>query len=97
VYPCAGWQSFIVGNINNNSLQYIWNNSERVRYLRELRYKDFLKCLQCAEKNFCTMCMVRNANENSQGDPLIVNEYFCDIAKLNRKILFEWKKKLMNQ
>jgi hypothetical protein len=40
------------------------------------------------------MCMVRNANENPLGDPLAVNEYFCDIAKLNRKITLEQKGKL---
>jgi hypothetical protein len=40
--------------------------------------------------------MVRNANENPLGNPLAVNEYFCDIAKLNREIIFEGKKNLMN-
>ena len=40
------------------------------------------------------MCMVRNANEDPQGDPLAVNEYFCDIAKLNRKMMAEWKERL---
>ena len=39
------------------------------------------------------MCMVRNANEDSAGDPLSVNEHFCDIASLNKKIVFEWKEK----
>jgi hypothetical protein len=35
--------------------------------------------------------MVRNANEHPQGDPLVVNEHFCNIAKLNRKIVLERK------
>lgn len=86
VYPCAGWQDYVVGNIFQNSLQEIWEKSEKVNYLRNLRKKEFPKCLQCSDKEYCTMCMVRNANEDYNGDPLVVNEYFCDIAKLNKKI-----------
>jgi radical SAM protein with 4Fe4S-binding SPASM domain len=96
VYPCAGWQDYIVGNIKKASLNDIWENSQKVHYLRSLRRKDFPKCIQCSDKEFCTMCMVRNANENPQGDPLVVNEFFCDIARLNKKIMFEWKEKHMN-
>lgn len=92
VYPCAGWQGYVVGNIKETSLKEIWTNSEKVRYLRGLRKNDFSQCTQCLEKEFCTMCMVRNANEHPQGDPLAVNEYFCKIAKLNRKIILESKK-----
>jgi len=91
VYPCASWQSYSVGNINETSLKEIWNNSEKVQYLRKLRKQDFPKCIQCPEKQFCTMCMVRNANEHPLGNPLVVNEYFCNIAKLNRKITLERK------
>ncbi len=96
VYPCAGWQDYIVGNVKETSLNDIWDNSEKVQYLRGLRKQDFPKCIQCSDKEYCTMCMVRNVNEDPQGDPLAVNEYFCDIAKLNRKIMLEWKEKLMN-
>ncbi|MDL2228168.1 radical SAM protein [Odoribacter sp. OttesenSCG-928-L07] len=91
VYPCAGWQSYVVGNVKENSLSDIWDNSEKVQYLRDLRKYDFPKCVQCTDKEFCTMCMVRNANESPSGDPLAVNEYFCDIAKFNKKITLEWK------
>jgi radical SAM protein with 4Fe4S-binding SPASM domain len=96
LYPCAGWQDYIVGNVKETSLNDIWNNSENVQYLRNLRNKDFPKCIQCLDKEFCAMCMVRNANENHQGDPLAVNEYFCNIAKLNRKIVLERKEMFMN-
>ena len=94
VYPCAGWQNYIVGNVKETSLNDIWYNSEKIQYLRGLRNQDFPKCVQCPDKDFCTMCMVRNANENSKGDPLEVNEYFCNISKLNREIILEWKEQL---
>ncbi|MFW5489216.1 MAG: radical SAM protein [Desulfovibrio sp.] len=87
VYPCAGWQDYIVGNVNGESLKDIWNNSKRIQYLRELRNSDFPKCIRCTDREFCTMCMVRNANESPKGNPLEVNEYFCKIAKLNKKLL----------
>jgi len=96
VYPCAGWQDYVVGNVKETTLNEIWDNSEKVKYLRGLRNQDFPKCILCTDKEFCTMCMVRNANENPKGDPLVVNEFFCNIAKLNRQIMLERKEKLMN-
>lgn len=87
VYPCAGWQGYAVGNVNEVSLKEIWNTSKKIKYLRDLRKKDFPKCINCPEKEYCTMCMVRNANENPLGDPLLVNEYYCEIAKLHKKII----------
>lgn len=86
VYPCAGWQGFVVGNIVESSLYNIWNYSKKIQYLRNLKRKDFPKCLQCPDNQFCTMCMVRNANENPTGNPLEVNEFFCNIAKMNREL-----------
>lgn len=93
VYPCAGWQDFIVGNVKENSIKDIWENSEKVQYLRSLRNHDFPKCIDCLDKEFCTICLVRNANEDKQGNPLIANEYFCNIAKLNKLIVSEWRVK----
>lgn len=91
VFPCAGWQDYVVGNVNETSLNDIWNNSIKVQYLRNLRRRDFPKCIQCPENDFCTMCMVRNANEHPLGDPLAVNEYFCNIAKLHKKMVLDRK------
>ena len=58
VYPCAGWQGYIIGNIKDAPLKEIWNNSEEIQYLRGLRRKDFPKCIQCLDKEFCAMCSV---------------------------------------
>ena len=93
VYPCPGWQNYICGNVNKNPLSEIWNSSPQVKYLRSLRKKDFPKCKDCEDKAFCAMCMVRNANENPDGDPLIINEHFCKVAALNRQIVMDWKDK----
>ena len=87
VYPCAGWQDFVVGNIKSMSLEEIWLHSERVEYLRGLRRRDFPKCTRCADREFCTMCLVRNANEEPSGDPLVTNAYYCAVANLNKTIV----------
>jgi radical SAM protein with 4Fe4S-binding SPASM domain len=94
VYPCAGWQNYVCGNLRETPLRDIWENSPKVTYLRGLRRKDFPQCLSCPEKAFCAMCMVRNANENPEGDPLKINEHFCKVAALNRELALEWKAKL---
>lgn len=91
VYPCAGWQGYVVGDLNESSLNEIWTESARIQYLRNLRRCDFSKCIRCSDKEFCTMCMVRNANEHPLGDPLKVNEYFCSIAKLNKMMFLDRK------
>ena len=80
-YPCAGWQGYVLGNVKEMTIDDIWNNSAKVKYLRGLRKSDFPKCMQCSYSKYCTMCMVRNANENKFGDMLQVNNYFCEIAK----------------
>jgi radical SAM protein with 4Fe4S-binding SPASM domain len=94
IYPCAGWQSYVLGNVKKQSLREIWENSERVKYLRGLRKRDFQKCITCPERTFCAICMVRNANENIEGDPLKINEHFCHIAALNHQLVLDWKEKL---
>ena len=93
VYPCAGWQDYVCGNVRETPLTEIWEKSPKVQYLRSLRKKDFPECTSCADKAFCAMCMVRNANENPQGDPLKINRHFCKVAALNRKIVLDWKQR----
>lgn len=92
IYPCAGWQGHVLGNIKKTSLREIWETSEATNRLRALRRRDFPKCLKCDYRDFCTMCMVRNANESPNGDYLMVNEYYCNIAKYIKKKVVEWKK-----
>jgi radical SAM protein with 4Fe4S-binding SPASM domain len=97
IYPCAGWQDYVVGNITQTPLREIWDHSPKVQYLRGLRKRDLPKCMDCADRHFCAMCMVRNANENPEGDPLKINEHFCKVAALNRKIVLDWKAELNKQ
>jgi radical SAM protein with 4Fe4S-binding SPASM domain len=94
VYPCAGWQGYICGNVSETPLKEIWEKSPKVQYLRALRKKDFPECTVCSDQSFCAMCMVRNANEDPEGNPLHINKHFCRVAALNRKIFLDWRAKL---
>lgn len=93
VYPCAGWQEMVLGNLNENSLQDIWDNSEKIKWLRGLKMKDLGngECCKCDKAAFCAPCMVRNANESSTGNPLEINRHFCAVAAINKKIVLDWR------
>ncbi len=86
VFPCTCWNKYVLGNLYTAKLEDIWLKSEKINYLRNLKLKDFPECLNCSSRNYCIMCMVRNANEDSCGNLLKVNRFFCKIAKLNKNI-----------
>ena len=92
VYPCPGWQGYVCGNANEKPLREIWERSPEVKYLRGLRKKDFPLCVTCPGKFFCNLCILRNASE-AGGDMFKINEHFCKVAALNRKVAMEWKEK----
>lgn len=87
VFPCAGWQGYVLGNIADSSLADIWYNSKKASYLRSLRRKDFTKCTECQQRDYCTVCMVRNFNESIKGDPLEISTYFCKVAEIKKKLV----------
>ncbi|MBQ9671724.1 MAG: radical SAM protein [Prevotella sp.] len=89
IYPCSGWQDFVVGNVFKDSLQSIWEDSLKLKQIRNIKQKDFPKCLNCEARDFCNMCLVRNYNE-SNGDMFKINEHFCKVAFLNKSIAEEW-------
>ena len=93
VYPCAGWQEMVLGNLNETPLQEIWNNSEKIKWLRGLKMKDLGggECCKCDKAAFCAPCMVRNANESPTGNPLEINRHFCAVAAKNKQIVLDWR------
>lgn len=91
IYPCAGWQGLVAGNVYRQSLREIWENSPVFKKVRAVRYKDFPKCMKCDARDYCNLCMVRNYNE-SGGDMFKINKHFCDVAHLNKKIVEEYRK-----
>lgn len=92
VYPCAGWQDYVLGNVYKQSLQEIWENSERVKELRKITQASFPQCLECDARDYCARCLVRNYNE-SGGDMFAINHHFCDVARLNKRLVEEYREK----
>ena len=92
VYPCAGWQDYVLGNVYKQSLKEIWETSERVKNLRTITQASFPQCIECEARNYCSRCLVRNYNE-SGGDMFAVNHHFCDVAFLNKRLVEEYKAK----
>ena len=92
VYPCAGWQNMVLGNVYKQSLKEIWENSTKVKELRKITQASFPQCLECDARNYCTRCLVRNYNE-SGGDMFAVNHHFCDVAFLNKRLVEEYREK----
>ena len=64
-------------------------NSEKIKELRKITQASFPKCLKCEARNYCAMCLVRNFNE-SGGDMFKINEHFCKVAFLNKKVVEEY-------
>ena len=92
VYPCTGW-NYNCGNLNETSLKDIWEKSPQMLYIRSLNRKDFNKCVDCKDIDYCFMCMAKNANESKTGNPLEINNHFCDVARMNRQVIENWRKK----
>jgi len=93
VYPCAGWQEYVLGNVYQQSLKEIWENSEKIKELRKITQSSFPQCLDCEAFDFCNRCLVRNFNE-SDGDMFAIPKHFCDIAFLNMRLVKEYDQKL---
>ncbi len=90
-YPCPGWQDYVVGNVYLHPLKEIWENSSQLAEVRKVRQKNFPKCMACEARDYCNMCLVRNYNE-SGGNMFKINQHFCDVAFLNKRLVEEWRK-----
>lgn len=55
VYPCVQLKTRL-GNILNESLISLWKYAPLLRQLRELRFRDFAACNDCAHSAHCLIC-----------------------------------------
>ncbi len=92
VFPCAGWQAKPLGNVYQQSLKEIWDNSQVAKEIRAVTEGDFPQCLECEARDYCARCLVRNFNE-SGGDMFKVNEHFCKVAFLTKRLAEEYRAK----
>ena len=88
VNPCSTW-GISLGNVFVSSLSHIWKESEKIKEIRKVTFADFPKCQKCEYADFCMTCMAKNYTEN--GDSMVFNSYCCEIAKINKEVVDEWK------
>ena len=84
-YPCPAFGSYILGNCYKQSLSEVWLKSPSTLKLRNVRGRDFPKCVKCKDRNYCSVCMCRNINET--GDIFTPAEHFCKVAEINHKLV----------
>ena len=88
----------VLGNVKDEPLEKIWNESPKIQYLRGLKMKDMGngECCRCDKAAFCAPCMVRNANESPTGNPLEINRHFCAVAAKNKQLVLEWRERQLS-
>lgn len=89
VFPCAGWQNNVIGDLNNQTIQEVWENSKKIKRLRQIKRSQFSKCVDCKDRGYCTVCMMWNSNENPDGNPFKINEYRCKVAAIIHQKVIE--------
>lgn len=89
VYPCAGFRSYVIGDVRRQSVESIWWTSPGAQALRGVRNGSFPQCMSCEARDFCVMCLVRNYNE-SGGDMFATSDHFCAVAFANKELAEDW-------
>lgn len=82
VFPCVGWEKKVVGSLKKDTLKNIWYNADGIRKLRNITNARFHKCISCAHRGYCKICMMINFNENPDGNIFDVNEFYCKVAEI---------------
>ena len=85
VFPCAGWQNNVIGDLNRQTVQEVWETSDKIKELRQITWSRFSQCVDCKDRGYCTVCMMWNSNENSDGDPFRINEHRCNVAAITHR------------
>lgn len=85
VFPCAGWQNNVIGDLNRQTVQEVWETSDKIKELRQIKWSRFSQCVDCKDRGYCTVCMMWNSNENSEGDPFRINEHRCNVAAITHR------------
>ena len=86
-YPCPAFGGVVLGNCYEHDLKWIWTQSPETIRIRNVKGRDFPKCIHCRERNYCSVCMCRNYNET--GNMFVPSQHFCNVAKLNHEVVAE--------
>ncbi|MBE5936066.1 MAG: radical SAM protein [Lachnospiraceae bacterium] len=63
VKPCIKYE-YSVGNVFDNTIREIWENSLELKRIQELKWMDMGSCIKCEKNRFCNRCPLTNVKEN---------------------------------
>ncbi len=92
-YPCPAFGGVNLGSCYEHDLNWIWTKSPETLRIRAVTGKDFPKCVNCKDRNYCSVCMCRNFNET--GDIFTPAEHFCKVAAINHEVVDEKQRQMM--
>ena len=84
VFPCAFYNTS-AGNVLENSIIDIWNNSHLLKICRNLSYEFYSKCEACENRESCNLCVIDNIN--STGKFNVPDEINCSSKMLFKRLL----------
>lgn len=93
-YPCPAFGGYVLGNCFKENLKEVWLHSPAILKLRNVRGKDFPKCVTCKDRDYCSICMCRNFNETQ--NIFTPAEHFCKVAAINHELVDELHKQIAN-
>lgn len=85
VIPCNAF-NYIVGNIKNNSIKSIWEDSEELHSLQDTVWENVVECNNCKNKKFCYKCPGITLVEEK--DYLKKSSLACQHAKVRYKLFY---------
>lgn len=90
VGPCPGWL-IDCGNLKNQKILDIWDNSEKLNAIRNIYLKNFPKCANCSVRNICYICpsQVYNESGDFKLDFFDMPERICEMYKEIYKTLLK--------
>ena len=94
-YPCPGFAGVPLGNCYKDSLHYVWLESEATKRIRAVTGASFGKCVECKDRDYCSVCMCRNFNET--GDMFKPAEHFCKVAAINHEVVDEKQRQMIKE
>ncbi len=86
ILPCVSWESYPVGNLKEQTLKEIWEQSSQLTKLRNLKINDYPDYFNSEYKEFISLCPARFAS-HSNGDFLKIPEATIEQAKLKKEIV----------
>jgi len=83
IFPCGLWL-IKLGNVREIPIDLIWNNSDILERIRQLKLKDFKDCLTCDSIQYCDLCPA--ITYDLDHNRCRKNFQYCKKAKLLHKL-----------